>query len=62
MLERGLLDAKRLDDILSVEAMTKPGIVGADKLGRAGKAGKEEKRRRSVTRKLRLGLHRAILL
>jgi aspartate ammonia-lyase len=42
VLERGLLDAKRLDDILSVEAMTKPGIVGADKPGRAGKAGKGE--------------------
>jgi len=42
VLERGLLDAKKLDDILSVEAMTKPGIVGADKPGRAGKAGKGE--------------------
>jgi len=28
VLERGLLDAKRLDAILSVEAMTKPGIAG----------------------------------
>jgi aspartate ammonia-lyase len=28
VLERGLLDAKQLDEILSVEAMTKPGIVG----------------------------------
>jgi aspartate ammonia-lyase len=28
VLDRGLLDAKRLDDILSVEAMTKPGIAG----------------------------------
>ncbi|MGE5361156.1 MAG: aspartate ammonia-lyase [Bacteroidales bacterium] len=28
VLERGLLDAKQLDDILSVEAMTKPGIAG----------------------------------
>ena len=28
VLERGLLDAKRLDDILSVEAMTRGGIVG----------------------------------
>jgi aspartate ammonia-lyase len=29
VLERGLLDAKRLDEILSVEAMTRPGIAGA---------------------------------
>src|SRR5204863_6450432 len=28
VLERGLLDAKQLDEILSVEAMTKPGITG----------------------------------
>jgi aspartate ammonia-lyase len=28
VLERGLLDAKRLDEILSAEAMTRPGIVG----------------------------------
>ena len=28
VLERGLLDAARLDEILSVEAMTKPGIAG----------------------------------
>jgi aspartate ammonia-lyase len=28
VLERGLLDAKQLDDILSVDAMTKGGIVG----------------------------------
>jgi aspartate ammonia-lyase len=28
VLERGLLDARRLDEILSVEAMTKPGIAG----------------------------------
>lgn len=28
VLERGLLDARRLDDILSVEAMTTPGIAG----------------------------------
>ena len=32
VLERGLLDAKQLDEILSVEAMTRPGIVG----GKAG--------------------------
>src|SRR6185436_4560826 len=29
VLERGLLDAKRLDEILSVDAMTRGGIVGA---------------------------------
>ncbi len=28
VLERGLLDAKRLDEILSVDAMTKGGVVG----------------------------------
>jgi aspartate ammonia-lyase len=39
VLERGLLDAKRLDEILSVDAMTKPGVVGAG-TARAGKAGK----------------------
>ena len=39
VLERGLLDAKRLDEILSVDAMTRGGIVGADEVGRAGKAG-----------------------
>jgi aspartate ammonia-lyase len=33
VLERGLLDAKRLDEILSVAAMTRPGIAGG-----AGKA------------------------
>jgi aspartate ammonia-lyase len=30
-LERGLLDAQRLDEILSVEAMTRGGIVGKEK-------------------------------
>jgi aspartate ammonia-lyase len=39
VLERGLLDAKQLDEILSVEAMTKPGIAGAGGAGRAGAAG-----------------------
>jgi aspartate ammonia-lyase len=29
VLERGLLDAKQLDRILSAEAMTQPGVVGA---------------------------------
>jgi aspartate ammonia-lyase len=31
VLERGLLDAKKLDDILSVDAMTRGGIVGQKK-------------------------------
>ncbi len=35
VLERGLLDAKQLDEILSVEAMTRPGIVGV--AGRKGR-------------------------
>jgi len=34
VLERGLLDAKRLDEILSVAAMTRPGIPGAGEAGR----------------------------
>jgi aspartate ammonia-lyase len=38
VLERGLLDERRLDEILSVDAMTRGGITGA---GRAGKAGRE---------------------
>jgi aspartate ammonia-lyase len=33
VLERGLLDAKRLDEILSVDAMTKGGVVGEKKGG-----------------------------
>jgi aspartate ammonia-lyase len=40
VLERGLLDAKRLDEILSVDAMTRGGIVGGGETGRAGEAGK----------------------
>jgi aspartate ammonia-lyase len=39
VLERGLLDARRLDEILSVDAMTKGGIVGAGGAGGAGMAG-----------------------
>jgi aspartate ammonia-lyase len=39
VLDRGLLDAKQLDDILSVEAMTRGGITGAGGAGKAGKAG-----------------------
>jgi aspartate ammonia-lyase len=40
VLERGLLDAKQLDEILSVESMTRPGIAGA---GRAGRGEHREK-------------------
>ena len=40
VLERGLIDAKRLDEILSVEAMTQPGIAGAGEAGKAGEAGR----------------------
>ena len=43
VLERGLLDAQRLDEILSVDSMTRGGIVG----GEAGKAeGQEGQERR----------------
>jgi aspartate ammonia-lyase len=31
VLERGLIDATRLDEILSVDAMTRGGITGAEK-------------------------------
>ena len=47
VLERGLLDDARLNDILSVDAMTRGGITGAGeakaagKTGRTGKAGRE---------------------
>ena len=37
--ERGLLDAARLDEILSVDAMTRGGITGAGEAGTAGGAG-----------------------
>jgi aspartate ammonia-lyase len=40
VLERGLLDAARLDEILSVAAMTRPGITGAGGAAKGGKAGK----------------------
>src|SRR5262245_3413155 len=40
VLERGLLDREKLDAILSADAMTRGGIVGADDPIRAGKAGK----------------------
>jgi aspartate ammonia-lyase len=36
VLERGLLDAAQLDDILSAEAMTTPGVPGHNKGTRAG--------------------------
>src|SRR5258706_2774941 len=39
VLERGLLDAAKLDEILSVDAMTRGGITGAGEPGRAEKAG-----------------------
>jgi aspartate ammonia-lyase len=39
VLERGLLDAERLDQILSVDAMTRGGIVGAGEAGKAGAPG-----------------------
>jgi aspartate ammonia-lyase len=40
VLERGLLDESRLNDILSVDAMTRGGIVGAGGAGQAGRTGK----------------------
>jgi aspartate ammonia-lyase len=42
VLERGLLDAKRLDAILSVDAMTRGGVVGEPEAGEAGRAGRDE--------------------
>jgi aspartate ammonia-lyase len=39
VLERGLLDEERLDAILSVNAMTKGGVVGEHGAGGTGKAG-----------------------
>jgi aspartate ammonia-lyase len=48
VLERGLLDAARLDAILSVNAMTRGGVVGesegAGQAGGARKAGREDKK------------------
>jgi aspartate ammonia-lyase len=48
VLERGLLDAARLDAILSVSAMTRGGVVGesegARQAGGARKAGREDKK------------------
>src|SRR5713101_3067723 len=39
VLERRLIDAGRLDEILSVAAMTRPGIAGTDRAGGAGESG-----------------------
>jgi aspartate ammonia-lyase len=39
VLERRLMDAATLDGILSADAMTRGGIVGAGKAGGAGRAG-----------------------
>ena len=47
VLERGLLDKNRLDEILSADAMTRGGIVGAGGAGGAGKAGRDTKGGRS---------------
>jgi len=38
VLERGLLDAARIDEILSVDAMTRGGIIGVGPAGQAGTA------------------------
>ena len=43
VLERGMLDQSRLDEILSADAMTRGGIVGAGGAGTAGKAGTDRK-------------------
>src|SRR5215472_15432231 len=40
VLERGLLDEDRLDAILSVDAMTRGGVIGNLEAGRAGTAGR----------------------
>src|SRR5262245_1465070 len=42
VIERGLLDPARLNQILSVEAMTRGGITGAGQSGEAGGAGQAE--------------------
>jgi hypothetical protein len=56
VLERGLLTAEQVDAILSVEAMTKGGVIGntgaggagqAGRAGGAGKAGKAERTRKA---------------
>jgi aspartate ammonia-lyase len=48
VLERRLLDAAQLDEILSADAMTRGGIVGAGKAGLAGGAGTEEPQERET--------------
>jgi len=40
VIERGLIDPARLDQILSVDAMTRGGITGAGEAGEAGATGK----------------------
>jgi aspartate ammonia-lyase len=47
VLERGALDEKALDEILSVDRMTRPGIAGAGSAGGAGRAGEAGKEGRS---------------
>src|SRR2546425_587750 len=46
VLERGLLEEAQLDRILSVESMTRGGIVGTGKAGRGGEAGESGTRRK----------------
>jgi aspartate ammonia-lyase len=47
VLERGLLEESRLNEILSVESMTRGGIAGREgKEGRARRAGRSERNRR----------------
>jgi aspartate ammonia-lyase len=46
VLERGLLDKQQLDAILSVDAMTRGGVVGAGRAGEAGKAGRLKSKRK----------------
>src|SRR4029453_9960426 len=43
VIERGLMDAARLDQILSVDAMTRGGIVGEGGAGRGGGGGGRKK-------------------
>jgi len=43
VLERGLLEEDRLDAILSVDAMTRGGVIGDLEAGWAGKAGGPER-------------------
>jgi aspartate ammonia-lyase len=43
VLERGLLDAEKLDAILSADAMTRGGVMGSAEAGRAGGTGRGER-------------------